>query len=482
MRTKIYFTGVALLFFTSCGENFIDRKPISEVATTNFYRTADDIRIAISGTYAALQLPGNFGQLYVAGDIPSDDTYPAVSGSVTDQDEFDKFYLRTTNPFLLQRWNDAYRGIGRANAVLDRIEGVTISEPLKSRYAGEAKFLRALYYFNLVRFFGDVPLVLKEIANQQEGYTYGRTPAAEVYAQIEKDLLEAAPVLDLTYTGANVGRATRGAAKALLGKVYLTQRKFPQAAAVLKEVVDSGVYDLLPDYRNVFSPTNKNHRETVFDVQYLGGGVGEGNTLPNAFAPENSGNNVIAFGGGGNNQPSRDLENAYEPNDLRKAASMATSYTTATGSVVQARYSRKFLDNPAALNDNNNNFPVIRYADVLLMYAEALNEVSYQPNGEAFGFLNRVRRRAGLGDLNATSVPNQQAFRNAILQERRVELAFEGHRWFDLVRTGKALEVLRAKAGDIGIKTALTENNLVFPIPQSQIDINPTLIRQNEGY
>jgi len=405
-----------------------------------------------------------------------------LSGSVTDQDEFDKFYLRTTNPFLSQRWNDAYRGISRCNAILDRIGGVEMNETLRKRYVGEVKFLRALIYFNLVRFFGDVPLVTQEITNPQDGYTFSRTSVAEVYTQIERDLTEAEASLPLKYSGADIGRATSGAAKSLLAKVLMTQRKFPQAAAKLKEVVDSGEYGLLDNYAAIFSPTNKNHRESVFDVQYRSGGLNEGNPIPSSFAPENSGNAVIAFGGDGNNQPTIDLENAYEPNDLRKTASLATSYTNAQGNVIQARFSKKFMDTPPAKYDNNNNFPVIRYADVLLMYAEMLNEQGYVADGEAFKLLNQVRKRAGLPEKTSADVPDQAAYRLVIEQERRVELAFEGHRWFDLVRTGRAITVMNAKKTDLGLRIELTVNNLVFPIPQSQIDINPSKITQNTGY
>jgi hypothetical protein len=337
-------------------------------------------------------------------------------------------------------------------------------------------------YFNLVRVFGDVPLVLKEIEKPEEGYQYGRTPAAEVYAQIIKDLTEAESVLPPTYPAAEAGRATKGAAKALLGKVYLTQKRYADAAAKLKEVMDLGVYDLLPSYADVFAPANKNHKESVFAVQFKKGSLNEGNRMPNAFAPENSGNAVIQFGGDGQNRPSPDLQAAYEPNDPRKDLSLATSYKNARGETVQYNFVKKYYDVPAVKYDNDNNFPVIRYADVLLMYAEALNEVAYLPGGEAFMALNRVRQRVGLPEKTATDLPDQMAFREAVLNERRVELAFEGHRWFDLVRTGKALEVLTAKAAAIGIRTGVSETNLLFPIPQSQVDINRSKIDQNPGY
>ncbi|WP_421829601.1 RagB/SusD family nutrient uptake outer membrane protein [Larkinella sp.] len=478
-RNYLYITFLSLVL-TSCKDEFLALSPISQASTATFYRTGSDLLNALNGAYGSLQSSGQYGQYYVVAEIPSDDTRPVLSGSVTDQDEFDKFYMRTTNPFVATRWSDGYRGIYRCNAIIDRSAGVTMNEDQKKRIVGEAKFLRALMYFNLVRVFGDVPLVVKEVVDPQEGYTYGRTPVADVYAQIIQDLTDAEGVLDVSYTGANVGRATRGAAKSLLGKVYLTQRKYAEAAAKLKEVIDAGTYDLLPSYASVFQASGKNHRESIFDVQYKKGSIGEGSGFANAYAPENSGNAVIQFGGGGNNQPTADLIAAYEPGDLRREVSLATSYTNASGVRVDYNFIRKYRDAPVISGDSEDNWPVLRYADVLLMYAEALNETGN--TAQALPFLNRIRQRAGLAAKTATDAGTQAAMRLALEQERRIELAFEGHRWFDLVRTGRALPVLRAKAAAIGIQTNLTENNLLFAIPQSQIDINPTKITQNPGY
>ena len=480
--SKIYISLLIAFMISSCSEEFLDLKPISSATSDNFYRTADDIKNAVNGAYAGLQSGGITGNSYLYGDIASDNTVAVASGSVTDQDEFDRFYIKTTNPYILGTWNDSYTVIARFNTILDKIDAVTMDGALKARYVAEVKFLRALVYFNLVRTFGDVPLVLKSITNSDEGYNYSRNPKTEVYTQIEKDLSEAETVLPATYTGADIGRATKGAAKALLGKVYLTEKKYAPAVAKLKEVIDLGVYTLLPNYADVFRVANKNNKESVFDVQYKSGGSGEGNPWPNSFAPQNSGNAVIAFGGDGNNQPTNDLISAYEPGDLRKDASLAVSYVNAAGQVIPDKFVKKYFDVPVAKNDNGNNIPVIRYADVLLMYAESLNEVSYQANGDAFTYLNMIRTRAGLAKKTATEITSQAAFRLAMEQERRVEFAFEGQRWFDLVRTGRAVEVLNSKKDQIRIVTPLTENNLVFPIPQSQIDINKEKIRQNAGY
>ncbi|QJD78782.1 RagB/SusD family nutrient uptake outer membrane protein [Spirosoma rhododendri] len=477
MKKSYILAGLLTLSLTACTDKFLDLAPISSINTSSYYQTQSDILTALSGAYGALQAPGQYGQYYVMTEIPSDDTYPVLSGTVTDQDQFDKFYLITTNPYLLAAWSDGYRGIYRCNTVIGRIEGVTMDATLKSRIIGEAKFLRALMYFNLVRFFGDVPLVLTEITDPLQGYDYGRTPTADVYAQINKDLTDAEAALPVSYTGADIGRATSGAAKSLLGKVYLTQKNYTGAATKLKEVIDRGTYSLLPSYANLFTPANKNSRESIFEVQYKKGNIGEGSNYANTYAPTNSGSAVVAFGGGGNNIPTADLERSYEANDPRKAISMATSYTSTSGARVDAYYIKKYLDPPVVVNDSEDDWYVLRYADVLLMYAEALNETG--KTTDALPYLNQIRRRVSLADK---AIGTQADMRLALEQERRSELAFEGHRWFDLVRTDRAIPVLNSKASAIGIKTTLTQNNLIFPIPQSQIDINPGKLKQNSGY
>lgn len=483
MRSLIILGFVAIgLTFGSCKKDFLELKPISSVTTDNFYQNANDIKNALNGIYASLQLAGITINNYVFGDIRSDDTQPVASGSVTDQDEFHRFYIRTTNPFILARWNDSYRGISRCNAVLERIGAIAMDDAVKNRTIAETKFIRALIYFNLVRSFGDVPLVITEIKDPDAGYMYGRNAKTEVYAEIEKDLSEAASVLPVSYTGADIGRITQGASKALLGKVYLTEKKYTEAVAKLKEVISSGAYNILPNYPDVFSVTNKNNKESVFEVQFKAGGVGEGNPWPNSFSPENSGNAVIPFGGDGNNQPTNDMVQSYEANDKRKAFSLATSYVNASGQTIPYNFVKKYYDVPATKNDNGNNIPVIRYADVILMYAEALNELGYNPAGEAMIYLNQIRNRAGLGNKTAADIPSQQAFRLAMEQERRVELAFEGHRWYDLVRTDRAITVMNSKKTLFNLVKTLTQDDLLFPIPQSQIDINKTKITQNPGY
>lgn len=478
----IYRAAALVLLLSSCGKGFIDLKPISTITTDNFYKTEEDFKNAVNGAYNALRTGGTYGvDSYIFAEIRSDNSIPVASGSVTDQDEFDRFYIRTTNPFINNRWSNSYTAISRCNAILDRITPVAMSDALKARYIGEAKFLRALFYFNLVRTFGDVPLVLKEITNGNEGYEYGRNARAEVYAQIEKDLTEAAAALPPSYTGADVGRATAGAARAILGRVLLAQKKFAPAAVELKAVIDLGQYALVPVYANFFVVNNKNNKEAIFDVQYRSGGIGQGNPWPNSFAPQNSGNAVIMFGGDGNNAPTDDLLNEYEAGDQRKDATIATSYVNANGVTIPGNFVKKYRDVPGIKNDNGNNIPIIRYADVLLMYAECLNEAGYVAGGDAFNYLNEVRNRAGLADLTAAEVPDQAAFRLAMEHERRVEFAFENLRWYDLVRTDRAITVLNGKSTQINLVNPVTPQNQVFPIPQSQIDINSSKITQNEG-
>jgi tetratricopeptide (TPR) repeat protein len=474
------------LAFVSCNSDFLDLKPKTELSADEYYQTAEQFVSALNGAYATLQEGDLYGNWYIFSEIPSDNTRNQLSGSVTDQDEFDKFYIRTTNPYIAAFWNMSYKGINRINTVLGRIDNVEINKTLGERYKLEARFLRALLYFNLVRVYGDVPLVLKEISIS-ESYTFAREPKDAVYRQIIEDLKEAES-LPVSYTGTDAGRATSGAAKALLGEVYLTLNNYAEAETKLAEVLNSNIYALLENtpgslnidgYAEVFNPDNHNSKEAVFEVQFKKGGFDEGSNFPNNYAPENSGTNVIPVGAtNGNNIPEIDIYNAYEEGDLRRDFSMSLGYSDARkeGEWIESRYVKKFMDIPYQSNDNNNNLPVIRYADVLLMYAEALNRNG--KTSQACNYLNQVRRR-GFGyqttetspvDIN-TSDANQ--FLLAIEHERRVELAFEGHRWFDLIRTNQAIEVMTSK----GFR--LNETNLICPVPQKQIDVNPDL-KQND--
>ncbi|KQS26572.1 RagB/SusD family nutrient uptake outer membrane protein [Dyadobacter sp. Leaf189] len=477
---KLYRILILLVAFTlpSCKKGFLELAPISDTNSVNFYRNAEDMLNAVNAAYASLQFNGMYNlSMYAIGETMSDNTEILDAQSGIDISQIDAFTTLSNNGIASTTWNDHYRGILACNTVIDRIGGVTMDQALKDRFVAEVKFLRGLMYFNLVRIFGDVPLVLTETTDVSSGYTYTRNPAEEVYAQIVKDLQEAKQKLPASYTGTNVGRATSGAATGMLAKVFLTQKKWAEAAAETKEIIDSKMYELLPSYADIFKISNKNNKESLFEVQYKKGGYGLGSPFNNAFAPRLAGAAVTTIGAGsGHNLPTADMDKAYEAGDLRKEASLAQGYTSG-GKFVPALFVKKYLDPaPFAGGDSDNNWPVLRYADVLLMRAEALNEVGYVAGGEAFVLLNTIRKRAGLDDKTSQEIPSQAAFRLAVEQERRVELAFENHRWFDLTRTGRAIEVMNAKGFNV------QPFRLLLPIPLTQIQINPDRIKQNPGY
>lgn len=487
MKLKYNLIAIALLgfSFSSCSD-FLEQNPQTDLSENDFYKTADDILSAVNGVYSSLQEGDIYGNWYVFGEIPSDNTRNQLSGSVTTQNEFDQFYIDTQNSMIANFWKAAYKVINRTNTVLGRIDGIEINTELANRYKLECKFIRALMYFNLVRVYGDVPLVLKEISIS-ESYDILREPKENVYNQIIADLKEAQD-LPVSYSTAEDGRATQGAAKALLANVYMTLHKYAEAETILAEIINSGRYSLLENtpgslnidgYKNVFSPVNHNSKEGIFEIQFLKGGYGEGSNYANNFAPENSGTNVVAVGGtGGNNIPEMDIYNAYEEGDLRRDFSMSLGYydNRKNNEWVESRYVCKFMDVPYQNNDASNNYPVIRYADVILMYAEALNQNG--KTAEACKYLNMTRRR-GFGYQTTETSPvdlqttDKAQFALLVEQERRVELAFENHRWFDLIRTGRAVEVMRSKG------FSLNETNLICPIPQKQIDVNPKLTQND---
>ena len=487
MKLKYNLIAIALLgfSFSSCSD-FLEQNPQTDLSENDFYKTADDILSAVNGAYSSLQEGDIYGNWYVFGEIPSDNTRNQLSGSVTTQNEFDQFYIDTQNSMIANFWKAAYKVINRTNTVLGRIDGIEINTELANRYKLECKFIRALMYFNLVRVYGDVPLVLKEISIS-ESYDILREPKENVYNQIIADLKEAQD-LPVSYSTAEDGRATQGAAKALLANVYMTLHKYAEAETILAEIINSGRYSLLENtpgslnidgYKNVFSPVNHNSEEGIFEIQFLKGGYGEGSNYANNFAPENSGTNVVAVGGtGGNNIPEMDIYNAYEEGDLRRDFSMSLGYydNRKNNEWVESRYVCKFMDVPYQNNDASNNYPVIRYADVILMYAEALNQNG--KTAEACKYLNMTRRR-GFGYQTPETSPvdlqttDKAQFALMVEQERRVELAFENHRWFDLIRTGRAVEVMKSKG------FSLNETNLICPIPQKQIDVNPKLTQND---
>ena len=487
MKLKYNLIAIALLgfSFSSCSD-FLEQNPQTDLSENDFYKTADDILSAVNGVYSSLQEGDIYGNWYVFGEIPSDNTRNQLSGSVTTQNEFDQFYIDTQNSMIANFWKAAYKVINRTNTVLGRIDGIEINTELANRYKLECKFIRALMYFNLVRVYGDVPLVLKEMSIS-ESYYILREPKENVYNQIIADLKEAQD-LPVSYSTAEDGRATQGAAKALLANVYMTLHKYAEAETILAEIINSGRYSLLENtpgslnidgYKNVFSPVNHNSKEGIFEIQFLKGGYGEGSNYANNFAPENSGTNVVAVGGtGGNNIPEMDIYNAYEEGDLRRDFSMSLGYydNRKNNEWVESRYVCKFMDVPYQNNDASNNYPVIRYADVILMYAEALNQNG--KTAEACKYLNMTRRR-GFGYQTTETSPvdlqttDKAQFALMVEQERRVELAFENHRWFDLIRTGRAVEVMRSKG------FSLNETNLICPIPQKQIDVNPKLTQND---
>jgi hypothetical protein len=292
-----------------------------------------------------------------------------------------------------------------------------------------------------------------------------------------QDLQQAVSLLPVRYGSAGEGRATQGAAKALLGKVHLTRNDFTQAETVLREVGFSGTYDLLSDYNAVFNHNNEHHKEYIFDIEYQEGS-GEGSNFTNQFIPNHADlRRQYAIAGISSEQmsPTDEFISLFVPEDKRAPISFATTYRDAAGTARRANhpYTLKYITATTAPNDSKVNWKVLRYADVLLMLAEALNENGKQ--GEALTELNKVRARAGVSLYQGLS---QAALREAIAKERRLELAFEGHRWYDLVRTGKVYEEMSAK------KYPIRPNMNLFPIPQQQLDIirNPEVLAQNPGY
>ncbi|MGB5482726.1 MAG: RagB/SusD family nutrient uptake outer membrane protein [Eudoraea sp.] len=468
----------------SCSDSFVDVDSFNE-DSESFFNSEEDYEDALIGAYDLLQ--SSYLNVLL-GEIASDNTV-AGGESATDVpgiQEVDKMAHTPVNAQLRDIWTWMFAGVNRANYILEFKDKTDF--PDRDKIIAEATFLRAYFYFELVKWFGDVPLAVDQRLLFGDQDVVDRTPKAEVYFQIEQDLIFAAANLPVTQD--KIGRVTKGAAQALLGKVYLYQDKFPEASVVLEEVINNGPYDLLADYSTMFENDNENNIESVFEVQYTdeeGAGFdclqcSEGNVAVGFNGIRNY-SGPLFESGFSFNVPRQEVVDEFEPGDTRKdvaildieawaAQNSDVSYTE--GFEHTGYYNRKYIARQGGLNtaDANltrpNNYRAIRFADVLLMAAEAFNRGGIDDN-KAQQFLNRVRNRAALGDVTVTG----SELTTAIYKERRVELVGEGHHFFDLVRTGRAAQQ---------IDGFTSGKNEIFPIPSIEIELAGNRWAQNPGY
>ncbi len=484
---KLSASVLSVVFLMACSKSFITLPPVSNQTTATFYKSKSDFQQAVNAIYDGLQSAQTYGKTYYyLMEVRSDNTdiqdRGANSGAAS---AIDLFTEVTTNPFISDAYAGSYVIVARANSVLDQLAAATIPDSSKNQFQGEALFLRSLSFFNLVRLYGAVPLVLKTETTTQSLADI-RNPVPDVYAQIEKDLLAAASLLPAGYSNAaDLGRATSGSAKALLGKVYVTEKKWSDAVSTLTPL--TGTYSLLANYSDLYNPANIQNAENIFAVRFKKGlSPSEGNTFFTDMVPTNFFFNGGKIGGSYNNRPTINLSSSYEANDKRFPATLDTTYPNTATTVAKGNYEKKYLDPPSVSGDEGNSFYVLRYADVLLLLAEALNEVGYSGStgpGSAFYYLNQVRERAGLPDKTSTDLPDQAGFENWIFNERRFELALENDRWFDIARNPNGVAIMQAYLlSEYNLTTpVLTANDLLFPIPQSEIDVhnNPATFPQN---
>jgi hypothetical protein len=476
----------ALLIVTqSCKKAFLDEPRQASTPAVQFWKTQDDATKAVNAMYANLREWKNisFAPLAIES-IPSDDA--EKGSSVNDAsffNNFDNFTASSTEGQLGDFWAGQYQTINFANQVLDNVPNISMDANLKNRYLAEAKFVRAYAYFRLVRAFGDVPLRLKVPKDATE-YNIPRTPKAQVWAAAEQDLTDAAAVLPQSYGAADVGRITKGAALALHAKVAMYQQKWSDVLTFTNQVMTLG-YSLFPNYEQLFRTNNENNSESVFEIQSdLIAGNGDASNSQYSQIQGVRGSNG---GGWGFNVPTQDLANAFETGDPRRDATIIfRGETTPEGDAIPATGDNPMYNQKSYVPFNmwvsgynegvQQNIRVIRYADVLLMNAEAANETGNTT--QALASLELVRARARGGNaaiLPKVTTTDKAALQAAIWKERRVELAMEYDRYFDVIRQGRGTAVFGPKGWKAG-------KNEVWPIPQSEIDLSAGVLTQNPGY
>lgn len=447
---------------TSCGDSFFDLEPASSVTIDKVYKTASDYNVAVIGCYAKLQSQVNF--YTECCEYRSDNlSLGAPTAGTQDRYDIDHFTEKPSNGILSSYWANFNNNVYRCNLLLDQIDGANFAENLKKQYKGEAMFIRALNYFNMYRIWGGVPAT-KHVVSAAEALKVARYSDEQMFDLIAGDLKEIVDnnYLPETYSSADMGRATSGAAKALLGKVYLTFHKWTEAKDILSQLI--GKYQLVSPIAQVFDVDNKNNNEIIFAVHFNKEIEGEGHSywynLTNASDDTNQTSSLL---------------NTFPTGDDRKDL---ITYVQVEKNV---RLMNKFYDTKSpTFKTVGNDQILLRYADVLLMYAEALNEIQYDASegSLALKYLNAVRQRAGISNLTVKQLPTQEKFRKGILVERQREFPYEGQRWFDLVRMGFAKSVMTENGVEI------KDYQLLFPIPQQEIEKvgDKSILWQNPGY
>lgn len=511
---------VIVMLIAGCKKDELNITNPNIPTVQQFWKTADDAQKGVNAIYSTFHRVGLARNEFFSTIVRSDEGF-STSPNATLINNFDAFNITNYNLWeITTLWQDCYVGINRANQVLDNVPGITMDDAQKQQLIGEAKFLRGFFYYYLATLWGNVPVLLHTSTPADYPPTSSQ---ADVYAQAEKDFTDASNALPVAYDNNNLGRATKGAAYAMLGKCYMQQHMYGQAQQAFQYLVEGagkGNYDLVSDYRSNFIETSENNRESVFEFQHAANptdnhdddtdprldNLNYGTSIPPFFAPR-----PIGFTDGqarrwvvweflkektttGARDPRVAASFIYDSTDVRGpnftmvygATWTSRNYSNVSGDPVGVAtnhtvYFRKFLDD-ATMNTevfhSGNNYRYLRYADVLLLYAEALNAQGHPD--QAYPYVDRVRQRAGLAKLSVVMPGlNQQQFLDQLKHERITELSGEGHRWEDLLRWNDLGPQLATR--DAGFANFIKGKHEFLPIPQFDLDVNPNL-KQNPGY
>ncbi|MCB0632401.1 MAG: RagB/SusD family nutrient uptake outer membrane protein [Saprospiraceae bacterium] len=501
---KIFSLLIIFLTLSAC-EDDLELAPISDAGSNGFYNNTDDFEQGVNGIYASFGVTGgaDYPSFYVVMDESrSDNIYTPGQAGVRDWNAINNF-LNTlaTLGSVRNVWNVTFNGIMRANTILDQLiaKGDVIDDPaLATRFEAEARFCRAYFYFDLVKWFGKVP-IFETFVTPSEALKIGRSPVSEVYDLIISDLEFAIANLPESYSSADRGRATSLAAKGILARVYMTRsgpalhpdgpclgtNEYQQALDLLNDIINSGRFSMLDDYAAIFDYDNEDNAEIVWDFQYITGGLGAGGYYPTEYYDEAWARINLPFPGGnpgdGSKRVSEDLLNSYEAGDLRIEPTFQIGYLSETGDPIDAKFYDKFMNMDKAGGDRFDwsiNYPVLRYTDVLMLKAECILQGASGSQSDVDAIVNAVRARAGVGAISNVTL-------DMLLGERRREFAGENLRWDDLVRTGKVVDVMNAfisSEDSSGKMQPMTNNFIIYPIPQDQLDVKQGLYEQNTGY